>query len=283
MALELHPDLQRSRQAGKLTHAYLFIGNEQQTLAQAQALAAYILCDEGQACGHCPSCRKLARGNHPDLFMVEPQGLSVKIAQIRQIQKYINLLSYEGRAAVVIIKDAQTMQPAAANSLLKSLEEPPAGVYFILLASSAAAILPTIISRCQSLCLGEIENEEEFFSEAREKAVALCALLKGARWPLLVFAGDLHHFKKGAANREFQLAFLRELLVLCRDAAAVCCGAAGCRLSAGDLPVFGNIKGAVAACGLIEEASAGLQANANSLLVLDVLFLHLQQIALSGR
>ncbi len=140
---------------GKTSHAYLFQGpvgvGKKLT---ARAFAAFLHCRaEGRddSCGHCPSCRKTASGNHPDLLVLEPDGVQIKIDQIRELKRTLSYPPVEAGDRVVVVPDIhQTMARAeVANSLLKTLEEPPAQTVFILTAVEAAGILPTIVSRCQ--------------------------------------------------------------------------------------------------------------------------------------
>ena len=140
---------------GKTSHAYLFQGPEGvgKKLA-ARAFAAFLHCQavgREESCGQCPSCRKTASGNHPDYSVIEPSGTQIKIEQIRELKKSLSYPPVEAGDRVVVLPDIhQTMQRAeVANSLLKTLEEPPAHTVFILTAVEAAGILPTIISRCQ--------------------------------------------------------------------------------------------------------------------------------------
>ncbi|UCE54026.1 MAG: hypothetical protein JSV31_00865, partial [Desulfobacterales bacterium] len=76
-------------------------------------------------CGSCKSCRKIESGNHPDIIQVKPRGPFIKIAQVRALCDTLAMKPYEASTRVVIIHDAQSMNPAASNALLKILEEPP--------------------------------------------------------------------------------------------------------------------------------------------------------------
>jgi DNA polymerase-3 subunit delta' len=117
----------------------------------ASAFAQTLLCERGgeDACGECLACRKVLHGNHPDLHLVAPDGASVKIEQVRELQRDLSYRSAGAGRKVYIIEGAETMTVQAANSLLKFLEEPPSPVVAILLAPSAQTMLPTILSRSQ--------------------------------------------------------------------------------------------------------------------------------------
>lgn len=149
---QLHNAVASERVAG----AYLFAG-----LAGVgkETVAAYfanlILCEQrmtGTApCGECTACRKIKNGNHPDLQVVRPAGGQMKIDQIREIQQQIIYQPLEGPRKVYILTNTERMNEYAANSLLKTLEEPPASSTLILLTENLEVILPTIRSRCQIL------------------------------------------------------------------------------------------------------------------------------------
>ena len=102
-------------------------------------------------CGACKQCRKIEAASHPDVIQLQPAGSFIKIDQIRTLCQTLAMKPYEARVRVVIISNAQAMNPAAGNALLKMLEEPPANTVLILLASHASDLLPTIVSRCQQV------------------------------------------------------------------------------------------------------------------------------------
>lgn len=144
--------LKRSLATGKVAHAYVFegiagCGKKMTAFAFIQA----IFCGTGVGCGHCPSCRKLATQQHPDLHLLAPDGAFLKIDQIRELQRELALRPFEARQKAAIIEDADRLNPAAANALLKTLEEPPGNAILILLTSNIEGILPTVLSRCQRL------------------------------------------------------------------------------------------------------------------------------------
>lgn len=136
----------------RLAHAYLFAGPKGAGKKQmALHLAKSLFCQEREAdaCGACVTCRRINAGNHPDVLFITPDGASIKIDQIRALQKEMAMRAVESRHKVYIIEHVDKMTTQAANSLLKFLEEPPAGVLAMLLTEHGHAILPTILSRCQ--------------------------------------------------------------------------------------------------------------------------------------
>jgi DNA polymerase-3 subunit delta' len=144
--------LQQALRLGRIAHAYLFAGPEGSGRHEtAVAFAQAVLCERGgdDACGACLSCRKISHGNHPDLHWIKPDGASVKIEQIRELQRELSYRTAGAGYKVYIIEAAETMTVQASNSLLKFLEEPPSPVVAILIAPGAGAVLPTIRSRTQ--------------------------------------------------------------------------------------------------------------------------------------
>jgi DNA polymerase-3 subunit delta' len=111
-------------------------------------------------CGHCASCRKILSGNHPDIISISPSGPFIRIAQIRALCDILSMKPYEAKFRVVIISDAQTMNPEAGNALLKVLEEPPGRTILILTAIQTSDLLPTVLSRCQHIRFNPIPRKD---------------------------------------------------------------------------------------------------------------------------
>ncbi|NJC88829.1 MAG: DNA polymerase III subunit delta' [Desulfuromonas sp.] len=144
--------LRRALAGGRLAHAYLFAGPEGVgKRLMALAVARTLFCEHRTGCGECAACRKLDHRNHPDLHVLEPDGSSIKIEQIRAIQRDLSLRPVEGSRKVCLIEAAEAMTTAAANALLKTLEEPRGDTLLILLSSQPQRLLETIRSRCQIL------------------------------------------------------------------------------------------------------------------------------------
>ena len=146
---------------GRLHHALLLTGRTRALRRSAAlALSALILCrsprlsaDSPSACGECPECLRFQKGLNPDFIHVRPEGASIRIDQIRQVQSQLSFRPLNQRARVLLLEDAEAMTPEGANAFLKTLEEPPEMNYLILTACSSALLLDTIVSRCQELRL----------------------------------------------------------------------------------------------------------------------------------
>lgn len=144
--------LRRALASGRLAHAYLFEGPEGVgKRLTALALARAVFCRQGTGCGDCISCRKVDHNNHPDLHILEADGTSIKIDQVRGLQKELSYRPLEAPKKVCLIDGAERLNPAAGNALLKTLEEPTGEALLILLASQPERVLGTIRSRCQRL------------------------------------------------------------------------------------------------------------------------------------
>jgi DNA polymerase III, delta'' subunit len=140
----------------RIGHAYLFSGIQaigKKTLA-GEFVKALNCEKEGafhDSCGECSSCRKIQRGNHPDVFSVEADGQFIRIDAIREIQEQMKCKPLEARRRVFVIDDADKMNDQAANALLKILEEPSPSNILILVTARPYSMPSTIISRCQHM------------------------------------------------------------------------------------------------------------------------------------
>jgi DNA polymerase-3 subunit delta' len=149
--------VQQRLRDGTLPHALLLAGQKGMgKSAFAHHLAATALCStatENGACGVCKGCTLLRAGTHPDFFHLEPaeEGKQIRIDSVRELIDFMNLSCHYGKHKVAIIEPADAMNPSSANSLLKTLEEPPAGSLLILVTSHPSRLPITIRSRCQRL------------------------------------------------------------------------------------------------------------------------------------
>ncbi|MGZ5073455.1 MAG: DNA polymerase III subunit delta' [Usitatibacter sp.] len=162
---------------GRIPHALLVHGRAGIGKVEfARALAASVLCEaprSGLACGECASCHWLSQGNHPDFREIVPEAsleeeepeedaapkaekaksLVIKIDQIRAVADFIALTTHRAGYRVLLIHPAEALHPAAANALLKTLEEPPAHTLIVLVSDQPSRLLATIRSRCRLLGL----------------------------------------------------------------------------------------------------------------------------------
>lgn len=135
------------------------------------ALAQWFVCEapgEAGACGACDACNWFEQGNHPDYRYLEPKeeetddsgkvtkkaSKEIKVEQVREITEFLSLSAHRGGWRVALIHPAEYMNAAAANALLKTLEEPPPRVLLILVSHQAGRLLPTVRSRCRKVAVG---------------------------------------------------------------------------------------------------------------------------------
>ncbi len=159
--------LQAQRQ--RLPHALLLVG--QKGLGKfdlAQRFAGSLLCEaptiEGLACGKCLPCNWFSQGNHPDFRLLQPDALGentesddgkkkpsqqITIDQVRALDDFFNVGTHRGGLRIIIVNPTEAMNRSTANSLLKTLEEPPPSTLFLMISSEPMRLLPTIRSRCQ--------------------------------------------------------------------------------------------------------------------------------------
>ena len=154
--------LKKAFRNSHIPNAYLFYGPESigkkfTAIEVAKALNCKVS-GPADGCDQCNSCLKIEKRTHPDFFLLEPKKSSptaresiLKIDAIRELQKKLVYLPYEGQTKVAVIDNAEYMTPQAANSFLKTLEEPQSQTLIILIASNPYQLLPTIVSRCQGI------------------------------------------------------------------------------------------------------------------------------------
>jgi len=199
--------LRHALKSHRVAHAYLFEGPDGVgKRLVALALARALLCETNQGCGDCTACRKVDHNNHPDVHLLDSEGNIIKIDQVRALQQQLSLRPLEGRYRICLIDGAEQLNPAAANALLKTLEEPQPQTVIILLSSQPESLLVTIRSRCQRLPFQRLPKKQlaEILAERLElsatEAAVLAALSEGS-------------FKKALGrNRELYLQRRRELL-----------------------------------------------------------------------
>jgi DNA polymerase-3 subunit delta' len=151
---------------GRFPHALIFAGPEGVGKRTCALMVAKALnCQEagpGDFCDTCVQCRKINAGVHADVLKIglDEDASEIKIAQVRDLLQLLALRPLEGTHKVFMVDPADAMNPAAANALLKGLEEPPEESHFILLTSNPQALLLTIRSRCQTYTFSPLSLQE---------------------------------------------------------------------------------------------------------------------------
>ena len=204
-------------QQGRMPAALLVVGNDEaKQTAAANQLASRLLCERHTVCGACDACR--LGEHHPDKQWLTPDNKTIQVDQIREMINTVMQTAHGSQGKIVLIQPADAMNIAAMNSLLKVMEEPPAGVLFVLLTADPDRLLPTIRSRCQLLpgfsqeahvpwlsTHPQFFEEMQSFCEGRLSAVALAkqyakedmmSLLNV--WQLMVF--DFIRLNQGMAS-----------------------------------------------------------------------------------
>jgi DNA polymerase-3 subunit delta' len=302
--------LSRSLANGKIANAYLFEGIEGCGKKKtALAFIEAIFCGGNEGCGQCPSCRKIAGHQHPDLHLVEPDGAYIKIDQIRDLQRVLAFHPFEAPKKACIIDAADRLNPAAGNALLKTLEEPPGNALLILITANPDRVLPTVLSRCQrlrfaSLAEATVENflremgrdpetarivsslaggsmgkaieigEETALLERKKFLERVCALSLDEITPLFAFAEEM------ATDKEITLKLLELLTAFLRDALLLHSGSNGV-VNSDLIQLLEREAGGFSGRGIMErinyvaETRRAIMGNVNARLALEVLFMRL--------
>jgi len=155
--------LTKSLKENKVSSSYIFVGNEGtgKKLTAIEFTKAVNCLNPNkklEACENCQSCNEINKQYFPDLKIVDATKGSIKIEQIREIQKEIELKPFKSKKKVYIIDKAEKMTIEASNCLLKTIEEPPYYAIIILICSKIDPVLPTIVSRCQIVKFGLITS-----------------------------------------------------------------------------------------------------------------------------
>ena len=205
---------------GKRVHAYLITGPAgvgKRSLAGVMARSLLCTGSGEKPCNACPACLQVMKEEHPDLVIVRPgvrvdpegssRSQSIVAEDIRALNRIAGEESFTGRGKAIIIEQADKMLPAAANSLLKTLEEPAADVMFLLLTENRSMLLPTIVSRCRPVQLhpwpddrlADFLREREVPEERIRETVPVCG---GSAGKALQLAADEEYWQKRRQIRE---------------------------------------------------------------------------------
>lgn len=142
-----------------LGHAYLIVSPDNDIMAEFfNLVAAMIFCESNSACLNCPECLKVLHGNNPDVYFVNEEEKDITTKKVEELTNSTQLKSYSGRKLYFVYR-ADKMNAAAQNKLLKTLEEPPAGVTIFLGATNETAMLKTIRSRCHTIYLDAFDRD----------------------------------------------------------------------------------------------------------------------------
>lgn len=299
----------------RIAHAYLFVGEPGLgKTTVADVLTRALLCEaEPEAirpCGTCRSCRQ-SLDEHPDVFTIVPSGASIKIEQVRGIQRELLFSPVWGRQKVFRFSLADDLTEQAQNALLKSLEEPPAFASFILLSQHLHAVLSTVRSRCVHVRFGRVSTDE--IAQALQKsglddkrAHMLAALSFGR--PGMILNADVeailerrerviewaeHLYRNPTAvwyvgeamekEREQAGLFIDMLIMWLRDVLLVCTGRSQMAANQDKLDMLSQSAQNVSPQGLSRAIQALLDlkeqwdANANFRLALDVALINIQR------
>ncbi|SEO52399.1 DNA polymerase III subunit delta' [Aquisalimonas asiatica] len=182
--------LRRRMNGGRLPHALLLIGAEGLGKRElARRVGRMLLCTsptaDGLPCGNCQGCQLTAAGSHPDYHVLEPEEGSrvIKVDAVRELSRVLGMKSQLGGERVGIIAPAESMNTNAANSLLKTLEEPPEHTTLILVAHRPAQLPATIRSRCQVITIAAPSHavaSEWLARNGRGEAVRLLGVVGNA-------------------------------------------------------------------------------------------------------
>lgn len=153
--------LQNALANNKIAHAYLFCGPRGTgKTTMARLFAKALNCEEGigHQCNKCSNCISINEGSHPDIIEIDAASNN-GVDEVRDLIDKVKYSPIKGRYKVYIIDEVHMMSPGAFNALLKTLEEPPAHVIFILATTEPHKVLPTIISRCQRYDFSKVDDE----------------------------------------------------------------------------------------------------------------------------
>lgn len=172
------------------------VGKFATAMALAQAVNCLTRTPDGDACGTCASCTRIARGVHGDIIVVEPgETGSIKIEQVREALEKVSYRPFEGRRRVVIIDQVEAAAGAPQDALLKRLEEPTSASMFVLVTCQPDALLPTVRSRCYQLRFAPLADAElvrvlvDSHDMSERDARALAALSDGSVGQALARSG----------------------------------------------------------------------------------------------
>ncbi|MBR3955941.1 MAG: hypothetical protein IKJ63_10765 [Clostridia bacterium] len=265
--------------AGRCPHALLLAGeNDRDRKKTAETVAMSLLCENRASapCGKCRACAKVKAGSHPDLssFAGTEKAHTVGINIIREgILSSLYIAPNEAQRKVYILHDADGMTREAQNAFLKTLEEPPPFVSFVLAASGTQKLLTTVLSRCTTFNLGEKEEKE---GAERDIAAALAAALAaGGEFELIQAAAPLQKNRRLVRKTAvFLQGILRDAAVADVHAPAL----SGCDREAMLLGKKLTMRQITDCMQVLRDIIGYADKNANENLLLSVLTAHLADV-----
>lgn len=208
--------------SGRLPHAFIIEGGGEEAAELAKYLSGFAVCSEqDKPCGRCKNCVNAFAKTHADITYVYPDSTSksktLSIDRIRELIKDAYILPNDSDSKVYIFENADSVfTEVTQNAFLKLLEEPPSGVYFILLCQSAKGLLPTILSRCSMINLG---GESEIGEDAQKAAETIInGIISLSEYDLLLALRSL-------ADKALADDILRSVKLILFDAVTVLSGA----------------------------------------------------------
>ncbi|MCL6593652.1 MAG: hypothetical protein K6T31_06715 [Alicyclobacillus sp.] len=291
---------------GRIPHALLWIGEPMPACKFAEFFAKLLLCTGDLApCGHCPSCRWMAAGNHPDWWLLSTAtGGPVRSEDVEQLQAQLQRRSHSGGRVVYCIAGVDELHPVAANRLLKTLEEPLPSVVAMLTARSVLRVLPTLRSRCQAFLLpadpaapwddplsstlaGCWGDHTEAFAAVCDRVIQWTVnLIKGAHSPLQLAAAltELAEQPAGKDGQPLGVADVLHLVSLCfRDLLHLAAGeCSSVRLRASEqlshLSNLTSVARLAHAIPVVLDTKARIQAHVGTALNLERMCIRLQEV-----
>ena len=182
----------------KYSHAYLFEANgNPDAFSLVMGFVKMLLCpynySNNDKCVNCTICERIDKNIYSDLKIIEPDGMWIKKEQLDELQKEFSTKSVESNKKVYIINGAEKLNPQAANSMLKFLEEPEEGIIAILITNNVYQLLSTIVSRCQIISLAKSTLSKEELEEKLDSINNFVKYLEKEKLDTIIMANKLWH------------------------------------------------------------------------------------------